>query len=991
MNRADNETGGWPFAAGEMARRVRMHDWASTPLGPVERWSANLRTTVQLVLEHAFATIVLWGPDLIQIYNDRYRQLMGAKHPAGLGQPTRECWPEIWHINAPIYERVWRGESVSFDDAHYPIRRFGVIEDAWFTLSYSPVRDETGAVAGVLLTIIEATRRVRAEQAVRDSEAQVRHTAELLEQLLESAPDPIWTNDLEGRITALNSAAAAVLGRPREALMGLRNSEALPAAALAAVEMEDRRILQGEQTIRVEQTLFDANRGEPRVFFTVKAPLRSPDGLVTGIVGIARDITEHKRVEEALRASEEFNRRVLQSSPDCLKVLSLDARLEFFSDGGLCIMEVDDFERQLRGVEWVSLWRPEDQPQVLAAIDMAMAGNVGRFQAFCYTAKGTPKWWDVSVTAIRGPDGLPHRLLSISRDITEQKAAEARLAELNATLEQQVRQQTAKLRALLDSAGTAIVATDLAGRITIFNPAAEQLFRIPAAQAVGRLMLDFHDLDEVQTNGNKIPSVMRDHGHAQPDLVKRALRNSWASELAQPEVQTEWTYVRADGTRFPGLLSMSLLRHEPDTPVGFMGVITDLTERKAMERALRQRTADLEAITARERAIFASAATGIMITDLANNIIALNPAAQRMLRISQAQAQGRPVLSFHDLDEVRQRLHVIPTEVRGLATGLSEILPDDQKHAAPQDPATGEQTEWTFVRADGSRFPALLNMSVLRDTQGAPLGFLGIVTDVTERKALEQQLRERTRQAEAATAAKSVFLAHMSHEIRTPLNAVIGLSQLLVQTNLDERQRMFVTHVNAAGEHLLSVVNDILDVSKIEAGEMQLEAAPFELSSLLQSARAIVEMQAAQKRLRLELELDPALPQRLVGDVTRLKQILANLLGNAVKFTDAGVVTLRVMHLMLEEQERDDPRPTLAALRIEISDTGIGIPREKQAVIFQPFMQADATTTRRFGGTGLGLSIVRRLVELMGGCLDVRSEPGQGSTFSFTVKLLVVE
>ncbi|WP_156901820.1 PAS domain-containing protein, partial [Azohydromonas australica] len=300
MNRADNETGGWPFAAGEMARRVRMHDWASTPLGPVEQWSANLRTTVQLVLEHAFATIVLWGPDLIQIYNDRYRQLMGAKHPAGLGQPTRECWPEIWHINAPIYERVWRGESVSFDDAHYPIRRFGVIEDAWFTLSYSPVRDDTGAVAGVLLTIIEATRRVRAEQAVRDSEAQVRHTAELLEQLLESAPDPIWTNDLEGRITALNSAAAAVLGRPREALMGLRNSEALPAAALAAVETEDRRILQGEQTIRVEQTLFDANRGEPRVFFTVKAPLRSPDGLVTGIVGIARDITEHKRVEEAL-------------------------------------------------------------------------------------------------------------------------------------------------------------------------------------------------------------------------------------------------------------------------------------------------------------------------------------------------------------------------------------------------------------------------------------------------------------------------------------------------------------------------------------------------------------------------------------------------------------------------------------------------------------------------------------------------------------------
>jgi signal transduction histidine kinase len=414
-----------------------------------------------------------------------------------------------------------------------------------------------------------------------------------------------------------------------------------------------------------------------------------------------------------------------------------------------------------------------------------------------------------------------------------------------------------------------------------------------------------------------------------------------------------------------------------------MGVITDLTERKAMEQALRQRTAELEAITARERAIFASAATGIMITDLANNILALNPTAERMLRISQAQARGRPVLSFHDLDEVRERLHVIPTEVRGLATGLSEVLPDDQKQAKPQDPATGEQTEWTFVRADGTRFPALLNMSVLRDTQGAALGFLGIVTDVTERKALERQLRERTHQAEVATAAKSTFLATMSHEFRTPLNAVIGLSQLLQQMSLPERALAFVQHIAQAGEQLLGLTNDVLDLSRIEAGEMQLEQLPFEVMPLLDAVRSIVQPQATAKGLTLDIELPPVVPARLCGDPLRLRQILLNLLSNAIKFTQSGAVTLRLQLLA-----RSNDRVTL---RIDVTDTGIGIAPEVQARIFDAFTQADSSTTRRFGGSGLGLSIVRRLVEMMDGRLELRSSPGKGSTFSVTLNFAVFD
>jgi PAS domain-containing protein len=174
-----DEDPAWPVAAGEMAQRVREHDWASSPLGSLEQWPMILRTTVQTVLAQPFATIVLWGPQLVQIYNDGYRALMGSKHPAGLGQPTRECWPEVWHINAPIYERVRQGESLAFEDALYPLARSGVVEDVWLTLSYSPVRDESGDVAGVLVTIFETTRRLQAEAALRQSEERLRLAVEV--------------------------------------------------------------------------------------------------------------------------------------------------------------------------------------------------------------------------------------------------------------------------------------------------------------------------------------------------------------------------------------------------------------------------------------------------------------------------------------------------------------------------------------------------------------------------------------------------------------------------------------------------------------------------------------------------------------------------------------------------------------------------------------------------------------------------------------------
>jgi PAS domain S-box-containing protein len=266
-----------------------------------------------------------------------------------------------------------------------------------------------------------------------------------------------------------------------------------------------------------------------------------------------------------------------------------------------------------------------------------------------------------------------------------------------------------------------------------------------------------------------------------------------------------------------------------------------------------------------------------------------------------------------------------------------------------------------------------------RSAAGRALLMHGTRQDVSERHAAEDALREAMQQARAASAAKGDFLANMSHEIRTPLNAVIGLGYLLDNSPLNAEQREFVNQIRAAGRGLLGVVNDVLDLAKIEAGEVQLEARSFEPAALLSDLATVHGAQARAKGLAFELQLPPDLPPQLTGDAARLGQVLGNLLGNAVKFTERGGITLGVQTLAVDADG--------VLLRFTVSDSGIGIAPEAQARMFEPFAQADVSTTRRFGGTGLGLSIVRQLAELMQGEVGCDSRPGEGSRFWLRLRL----
>ncbi len=862
----------------------------------------------------------------------------------------------------PAQERDFIAATQLAGQPAFRVRQLHPHDEERFVIQYvAPLADNRAALG--LDIGSEPTRRRAALDAARSGEARL--TA------------PIGIVQAPGQASALLLLPIYAEGRvPRESAQRLAACIGWSYAPLVVPEVLQSLDL-GDPLLRLK--LFDAAQSEP-VFVSgmggemaagsardiavfgrqwqlrVEAPADYPQalglpepssiGLATGLFAalaalLLMQAREARARSQALQAERGQRAALVEASSDAHVLLDAEGRVLDWNPGA---------ERLLGRPAAQALGRPAaallcsgDGELAALLAELAQQGRLPPQDRVCRHPDGRVIDLSLVAAALREPDGRLRGYALTLRDIGAAKALERQMQQLNTRLELQVAERTALLDRVGELARVGGWQLLFDGQQLSWTAETYRLHGVPADyRPTLREALDFY-----------APA-----GRAQISAaVERAARDGmpWDLELPFRPRDGRQLWVRAVGVPM----------WRDGQIVGMQGALQDITARRDAERE-RQRNAELLRLV-----LDSASEVSIIATDPRLQIQVFNRGAERLLGYRAEELVGRDTpMRIHVPAEVEQRERELAAQF-GRALGPGEVFTLHER--------LGQVQPWTYRRKDGSLVPVLLTVTAMSGDDGELLGYLGIAQDASLQQQRERALQLAREKAEQASAAKGQFLANMSHEIRTPMNAVLGLAYLLAQTPLDAEQARFVARIRSASQGLLGLLNDILDLSKIEAGELILEQRGFAPRALLAQLQELFSAQAEGKGLSLRLDLPAELPAALRGDATRLRQVLTNLVANAIKFTASGGVRLG---LQAQALGGGDWR-----LRFEVEDSGIGIAAEAQQAIFHPFAQADASTTRRYGGTGLGLSIARELVDAMGGRLELRSRPGLGSCFWFELQL----
>jgi PAS domain S-box-containing protein len=832
----------------------------------------------------------------------------------------------------------------------------GPVADRWGTWisGLAPIRTGDGRVIAVLGVDIDASPLAQkiaqqrltpilitmllslifvlfyvALQRGRDARKAIERVAGEQSLLLDTIDTQVWYLEDAQTYGAVNDAHAAFLGRHKAFLEHKSLLDIFPEDIAREYINVNKRAFAEKRSTYTEEWMTKA-QGEKRLLVITRTPKLDLAGNIEYMVCSAEDITERKLIENTLRERKDRLTSIFRASPVGIGIF-VNRMISEVNDTLCSMLGYDRDELVGQSTSFLYL-NQADYEEVGAAYRQLTEGNRGKVETRFSRKDGSILNVILGFSAI-DPGDLDIGVTFTVLDITERKRAEEALQE-----------SEEKHRLLIENSHDIIYTLTPEGVFTFVSPAWTVLLGHPVSQVYGQPFQQFVHPD---------------------DLAGCMVFLHAAIDTGQRQEGVEYRVRHIDGSWHWHTSSAVPLRDESGTVICFEGTARDITESKQAEEALKKSEERFKQLSeVFPETIFESDLEGYVTYANKNGLECFGYTEEDFL-------SGMNIFNLVSPDYRDQVLMRIKEKIQGIDNGY---------------------LEYQALRKDGSTFHAM-GYSVPIIINKKPVGVRGFVLDITAQKQAEAELRETNHQLEVATIrandmaaqaamanmAKSEFLANMSHEIRTPMNGVIGMTGLLLDTELTPEQRQFAEIVRSSGETLLSLINDILDFSKIEANKIELETLDFDLRTLIEDTAEMLSTKANEKNLEIICLVEPDVPSWLRGDPGRLRQILVNLAGNAMKFTHKGEISIRAK----VESEHDNKVVVL----FSVTDTGIGIPEERISALFSPFVQADGSTTRKYGGTGLGLAISKQLAELMGGNIGVQSEEGKGSTFWFTIVL----
>jgi len=717
--------------------------------------------------------------------------------------------------------------------------------------------------------------------------------------------------------------------RHGESVVALRRASGSERAAAVIRQGQAERILEESRaTVRDMESeerrlLSERNANAERRFRQTKAAiiLGSCLGMLIVVVAnwiVIRDYAARRRAEAAVLESEE-RFRILVGGVQDYAIFTLDPHGKVVTwNAGAELMKGYSAD-EIIGQSFSRFYPQEDIDRGKPEEDLQIAVSDDRFETECWRERkdGSRFYANLVITAVRSRSGSLLGFSEISRDITERKRAE-----------EAQHKSAEEFRAAFEDAPFGMCLSSLDNQLLRVNQALCQLLG--------------YSKEELLAEGWRGLAHSDDLGR-----LRRAADEMRIGRAASAEFEKR--YIHKQGNVIWVHMRVSVVRDRRGEPAQFITHVQDITDRRHMEDELRKLVSVVE-----------SSSDFIGTATMEGKVTFVNPAGRRMVGLDGTGLLPGTILDFvSDGEQERFRNDVVPTILeKGRWDGETEF-----RHWKTGTPIP----MWQSI------------FQITEESTGRPIAMATICRDITERRRVEAQLVQSKQRAEDANRSKSEFLANMSHEIRTPMNGIIGMTDLVLDTELNSEQVEYLNMVKGSAEALLTLLNDILDFSKIEAGKLEMDYLSFDLRKSLGEVVKTLAIRAQQKGLEFIFDVASEVPTYVVGDPARIRQVLVNLVGNSIKFTERGEIEIKV--------QTDAQTAQGAVLRVSVRDTGIGIPVDKQQKIFEAFSQADSSTTRKYGGTGLGLTIVGQLVGLMGGKLWVESEAGKGSTFYFTVQV----